>query len=525
MALTGAVAALMNSNVSATTPSRINLLTRVSDRSPFKTDCNGAPQTGTLYPNAEVEPWVAANPRNPANVVGVWQQDRWSNAGSNGLLTGVSFDAGLTWKRVLPPPFSRCTGGNVQNGGDYERATDPWVTFAPNGDAYQISLSFNDSNLLNAVLVSKSVDGGVTWDNPITLIRDEEFNDKEAITADPNDSNYVYAVWDRLSAAEGGPSYFSRTTDGGQTWEPARVIYNPGITSQTIGNQIVGLPNGDIVNLFTQIDTTAGGSSLASAVVIRSTDKGVTWSAPIKINDQLTIGTSDPATGLSIRDGSTIPDIAVDRKGILYVVWQDARFSDGQQDGVVLARSRDGGLTWSKPVQINRDPMVQAFTPSVEVASDNTLGITYYDLRSDTPSPATLLTDYWLVRSRDGRTGSESQISGPFNLNIAPFAGGFFLGDYQGLTSVGSLFLPFFVQTNETIKNRTDVFASLQLFGLARGENTGQQIGIALQQPDEAFLPSYSFAASSNGNVESWRQKVQENIKRVLMLHKSQRNR
>jgi hypothetical protein len=49
-------------------------------------------------------------------------------------------------------------------------------------------------------LVSKSTDGGDTWSEPITLIRDDSFfhfNDKESITADPTNANYVYAVWDR----------------------------------------------------------------------------------------------------------------------------------------------------------------------------------------------------------------------------------------------------------------------------------------------------------------------------------------
>jgi len=62
-----------------------------SGPSPFAPGCNGVPQTGTLYPNAEVEPFVAANPHRPMNLVGVWQQDRWSDGGSQGLGTEYSF--------------------------------------------------------------------------------------------------------------------------------------------------------------------------------------------------------------------------------------------------------------------------------------------------------------------------------------------------------------------------------------------------------------------------------------------------
>ena len=85
---------------------------------------------------------------------------------------------------------------------DWERATDPWSDISPNGDMWFMSLSFNDTrNLRNAMLVSKSEDGGATWTEPVTLIDDANphvFNDKNSLTADPNDSDLVYAVWDRL---------------------------------------------------------------------------------------------------------------------------------------------------------------------------------------------------------------------------------------------------------------------------------------------------------------------------------------
>lgn len=53
-------------------------LVQVSGTSPFSEGCNGAPQSGDVYLNSEVEPWVAVNPADPDNIVGAWQQDRWS---------------------------------------------------------------------------------------------------------------------------------------------------------------------------------------------------------------------------------------------------------------------------------------------------------------------------------------------------------------------------------------------------------------------------------------------------------------
>ena len=75
----------------------VTSLTQISSVSPFKDrfpGCNGAAQTGTPYLNSEVEPQVDVNPTNPLNIVGAWQQDRWSNGGANSLVAGVSHDGG-----------------------------------------------------------------------------------------------------------------------------------------------------------------------------------------------------------------------------------------------------------------------------------------------------------------------------------------------------------------------------------------------------------------------------------------------
>src|ERR1700687_4306972 len=85
---------------------------RLSGPSPFMPGCDGAAATGTLYLDAEVEPSVAVNPINPANLVAAWQQDRWSDGGAHGLLTAASFDGGHTWTRGVPR-FSRCAGGSA----------------------------------------------------------------------------------------------------------------------------------------------------------------------------------------------------------------------------------------------------------------------------------------------------------------------------------------------------------------------------------------------------------------------------
>jgi hypothetical protein len=452
---------VMCGDASIATPPRAGPVV-ASGVSTLSAGCEQMTFTGDYYPSAEVEPYIAIDPRAPDHFVGVWQQDRWQDGGSRGLVSGVSFDAGRTWQRTAAA-FSRCTGGNAANGGDYWRASDPWVTFSPDGTVYQSAIAFGggpaQSPGAGDIAVSRSRDGGVTWETPVVLMRDPGpfFNDKESVTADPADPRYVYAVWDRIDAQEHGSTYFTRTTNGGDSWETARPIYNPGPSGSTLNNQVVVLPDGTLVNSFTEFPSAPSASPLIA--VVRSTDKGVTWSPKIHVAGIQTVGTRDPGTGRTLRDGSGLGQLTADRHGRLFIVWQDARTTGGARDAVLITSSLDGGVTWSAPARVNASPDAPAFTPNVAVARDGTIGVTYYGLRTEASSPGTLPTDYWLARSTDGGLHwTETHIDGPFDFALAPDAGGLFLGDYQGLAAVGNAFVPFYGRTNGSdLTNRSDI--------------------------------------------------------------------
>ncbi|NJM31338.1 MAG: exo-alpha-sialidase [Rhizobiales bacterium] len=438
----------------AASPASAGELVKVSKDSPFAncTADNVAGQLGTNYPDSEIEPWISVNPLFKNNLIAGWQQDRWSNGGARGLVGGVSYDGGRNWFRSVPPKITLCTGG------PWERASDPWVAISPLGIAFFQSLAFQndrpDGGLgANAVLVSRSTNGGFTWSKPIALIEDNNgqvFNDKNSITADPFDSRYIYGTWDRLvdftlpennaagkaakksggnrdgvaiardrlrklksktarkqtqaAAAEDvtfiGPTYFVRTTNGGISWEKAKEIYDPGPDAQTIGNIAEVLGDGSVAVFFTNISS-LGETSLG---LIRSRNKGRTFGTarlPITTNVTLT-GSLTPNTEQVVRDGNILFDVAVDRRsGNLYLVWQDSRFQDIDQ--VAFSMSRDHGRTWSDPVKINMTPESanllrnQAFVPSVEVGPQHEITVTYYDFRNDTDEAGKELTDYFAV--------------------------------------------------------------------------------------------------------------------------------
>jgi hypothetical protein len=278
----------------------------VSDGAQLPAGCAGT-SNSTLYAGAAVEPILAADPRDPLHLCAAWQQDRFSDHGAAALLSSCSFDGGLTWLRSTPA-FSRCTGGSLQ------RASDPWVSIAPDGTVHFIALAFDEDDANTSVLASRSTDGGRTWSQPITLLNDTASgfsSDKESITADPLDARFVYAVWDRPggTATFTGLTWFARSTDGGNSWEPARPIADPGEGFETVGNQIVVLPGGRLVNVYSRADNDIVDSF---AYALLSDDRGATWSSPIFIGFEEDVGVVDPKNHQRVRVGDALPSIAAD---------------------------------------------------------------------------------------------------------------------------------------------------------------------------------------------------------------------
>ncbi len=367
---------------------------------PFTNTSDVTGQSGTVSLNSEVEPYIAVDPKNPQHMVGVWQQDRWSNGGARGDVFGVSTDGGNTWTDAAMP------GATVNSGGTVQRMSDPWVSFGPDGTVYASWLGVPDPNVANptGVFISASTDGGFTWSTPTAAITNNGdgnvFDDKDSLTADPYTPGEAYVVWDRLNFSQNdGPAMFSRTTDGGQTWSTPVQIFNPP-NGQTLANQIVVLPGDVLVDVSDNFDYTSGNVSI---VLMRSTDQGATWSAPITVNTiQDNNGITDPNNGGTVRAGDDIPMIAVDpANGNLYVVWQDSRFSGGAFDSIAFSESTDGGLTWSTPIEANQTPTnipaadQQAFTADVAVSANGIVAVSYYDFRNNTGSGPTL-TDRWI---------------------------------------------------------------------------------------------------------------------------------
>jgi hypothetical protein len=215
-----------------------------------------------------------------------------------------------------------------------------------------------------------------------------------------------------------------------------------------------------------------------------SPDQGVTWlpeGRPIRIDDLRSILVRDPDQPTAPlgrdrhRTQDIIPDVAVDpTTGTLSPAWMDDRFSGGAHNDIAVVQSDDGGRNWTDPIKVNSTPDSltghngHAFTPSVHVLPDGTVGVSYYDFRFNDPASGGTDTDHWLVHchatvedcSLAGIWDEEVRVTPTsFDSRHAPVARGFFLGDYVGLDDDGTHLTAFFAQ-GVSPANPTDTFYS-----------------------------------------------------------------
>ena len=408
--------------------------------------CTAGAANGTNYPGSETEPFVSVDPHHARHAIVTWQQDRFSNGGSHG--GGYAWTADGTHYHVGVLPFGQCSGGN-----DYHRISDIWVSFGPDGAAYSSVLQFDENTNRGGVGAATSFDGGATWKYAQPVIADDDANlgdDKNAVTADQLHPGVAYQVWDRLDTSGGGftgPALYSVTHDHGKTWsKPATLVDTAALApfTQTIGNIVVEDSHGklyDFFNLITYTDATANVPVSATYEMVTSTDEGATWSKPTPVATDSSVAEVDPnAPDKVLRAGSGLEAVAVDPvSGRLWVTYEGSDFSGGAYDQIEMVSSADHGKTWSAPALVSK-PGVPAFTPVVAVDQLGTVTISYYDLRYLQAGNTTTLPTARFVKTFPGgdlRFGFERQITPQFDWLRAPFAGGYMLGDYEGMAPAG----------------------------------------------------------------------------------------
>ncbi len=408
-------------------------------------------------PGTQAEPYLHANPLDSDHLVAGWQENRFMDGGAQALNVAVSFDGGKSWTESILP------GLTLVSGGPWERASDPWVEFGPDNRVYFVSLLFNETSPDNAIGVSLSTDGGLTWGEPVEVFRSFfDFNDKEALTVDvyPQSRYFgrVYVAWDINVADASGQNFVAqrlvvaRSRRNGSYRRPRRVRTG----AANIGAIPRVGPDGTVYVVWAGRETE---SSRLTIYFSRSNNGGRRWSRPRIVAELLTRGVPD------LRTGGILPSFAVDpASGDLYVAWQDHRWTGVDQSTLIF--SRDGGATWSDPRQVSAAPPDAAtFTTAVAVNGRSQVAVSYYSLEND-PARA-FLVDRYVRLSQDGGETFGPAIRASrrtFDVRFAALAGGFFLGDYVGLAGTERHFHLLWVSTqrfSEALGTlQPDVFAA-----------------------------------------------------------------
>jgi len=497
----------------------------------------------------QAEELIKANPVDPDNLIGGMNDGR---IGFNHCGFAWTLDGGRTWGDGTPPfwlrlntdtPIHATSGGppDVPTGKTYDFASDPSLAFDSAGRTFFGCIVADIFDSANGLLVTEGpayAKGSFYNTVPPGLflegVPDDRFvvtenrngtieHDKPFIAADFYEGSpfqdSVYATWTvfKFSAScvsKVNPSgycyskiYFSRSHDHAQTWETPREIsgvspvcffgnfFDPTQSASACdfdsGSDPIVRPNGDIVVVFNN-GNTAPNNPNSQQLAVFSTDGGTTWSNPVFVGNDFTVGEplcdfgrgpEECIPGPYIRTND-FPRIAVNRSnGNLYASWQDYR--TGEFD-IHLAASFDGGATWHEaaaPVNPDsgRDRRDHYF-PAIDVVSrradgrhqeedddwrwrgdhvavsyfrsDRVRGETFGEFTPDSAGIAKGESDYRLAGGRALATPyAQRRVSPEFPPPDKDFG---FNGDYSGLALVGRIAHPIWSDTRNPIPNTRD---------------------------------------------------------------------
>ncbi len=329
------------------------------------------------------EEQICINPLNSKNLVAIWRDFR---LGYRRVGVGYSLDGGLSWR------------DDLIEGTPYTKDSDPGLTYDSEGNFYAVILSFESITEPNGIFLYKSQDGGKTWVGPFTVVDGVKgvFEDKELIACDRTDSPYkgnLYVSWTRYSGEGVSDIFFTRSTDGGETFEePIRVNDYPDVQWSV---PCVG-KDGTVYVAWLKW---AYGAPFM--MLDKSTDGGLLFGKDIIITP-IHFGYGELKGGIGVFSYPALDADISDSpySGNLYIAYADYG-KNGDLD-IYFIKSTDKGESWTAPKRINDDPVdskADQFHPWLCVDEKGVITVVFYDRRND---PDNLKMDVYLTQSFDG---------------------------------------------------------------------------------------------------------------------------
>jgi len=269
-----------------------------------------------------------------------------------------STNGGQSWTQLQPE--------SLAGGGDKQWFTIDKTGGPGHGFQYQSSDGANCSG--NGVQFQRSTDGGITWQAPIIIPAGPTDG---TLDVDTNGNLFIGGEGSTLNSFSCVRS--SNAQIGNQTPSFDQVTQHINMGGDLSGGGIN--PAGLDGMLFLAIDRSGGptnnniymlasvappGRSTTDVMFVRSTDGGVTFSAPHKVND-------DPFNPSKWHWFGTF---SVAPNGRLDAVWYDTRNAANNTDSQLFySWSTDAGVTWSPNVAVSN-----AFNPFEGYPNQNKIG-------------------------------------------------------------------------------------------------------------------------------------------------------
>lgn len=342
----------------------------------YSGNCSATAASGT-FGDCAVKAYASSN--GGASFTGTTISRTW-----NGTTFGITFDPGVDYDKNGNFYFS--FGGaplrkNYPNSIAVSKSTDGvnWttpvaVTFNSGknfDDKYYLAVDRSSSTFANRIYVSwdrnsgfnqilyisYSSDGGATWSAPIK-VNDGTTKFERVIGAYPAVDHNTGVVYDSWHDYAKNIIYVDKSTNGGVTWGTDRAAAAThggfGTDIGCVGGRAQGPahalkvgPSGALYLVYADNVTSGRTNRGFDILLTKSTDGGVTWSAPQVLNDDITLpnNTADQFhPTLSVESGSGGDKITVS-------------FYDRRDDPndclahVYATQSTNGGVTWSANVR------------------------------------------------------------------------------------------------------------------------------------------------------------------------------
>jgi hypothetical protein len=283
-----------------------------------------------------------------------------------------SVNGGQSWTRL------QVDGG--AGGGDKQWFTIDKTNGTGHGFQYQAT---DTSTCSGSGLFSRSTDGGVTWMTPISIPNsadlgtlDVDTNGNLFIGGEGEFNNVFYCI--RSSNAQIGNQ--TPTFDQVTAVNMGGVLAGGGINPAGLDGQLFlaidhsGTSTNNNIYMLASVEPS--GRSTTDVMFVRSTDGGLTFSAPHKVND-------DPVNPSKWHWFGTF---SVAPNGRLDAVWYDSRNAANNTDSQLFySFSTDGGVTWSANVAVSNSfnpfegyPNQSKIGDYITIVSDETGGNVAY---------------------------------------------------------------------------------------------------------------------------------------------------